>query len=174
MHIRAFSLSLFSVCAIAVAACGGGSSTSGKTPATGASSVPAAATITASQTKPTATSAAAPTKAAAVAPSAEAWCTLVIDINTRHGYMKDKRYLPAQQVSADTFKAIGEEGISRRDEILAITPPEIKDAMTAELDYFAASKANNFSATTPLGSFTPALQQQLVTFQTDQCGISFG
>lgn len=174
MHVRAFSFSLISLCAIAVAACGGGSSTSGKTPATGASSVPPAATITASQTKPTATSATVPTKAAAVAPSAEAWCALVIDINTRHGYMKDKHYLPANQVSADVFKAVSEEGISRRDELLAVTPAEIKDAVTAELDYLAASKANNFSATTPLGSFTAALQQQLVTFQKDQCGISFG
>jgi hypothetical protein len=173
MHLRAFSLRILSVCAMAVVACGGAGSTRTHTPAAGALSVQPGASTSASQTQPAATSAASPTKAAAVAPNAEAWCALVIDINTRYGYMKDKRYLPAQQVSPDTFKAIGEEGISRRDEILAITPPEIKDAMTAELDYFAASKANNFSATTPLDSFTPALQQQLVTFQTDQCGISF-
>ena len=110
---------------------------------------------------------------AATAASAAKWCAFVIDVNTRHGYMKNKRYVPAMSVNLQVQKAIAEEGIARRAQLLAVTPPEIRGAMTAELDYFVSIKANGWKPVSS-GAFTPAMQQQLVAFQQQKCGIRFG
>jgi hypothetical protein len=65
---------------------------------------------------------------------AAALCAIVIDINTRAGYMVDKTYMSS--ATMEMFKQVTLESLARRDEIMSVTPPEIRDAVAAELDYF--------------------------------------
>ena len=107
------------------------------------------------------------------AADAKAWCAAVIRINTKYGTMKNKRYVPTEQVSAKTWKAIVDAAVSNRKQLLAITPKEIKKAETDQLAWFARIKANHYSRATPLGSFTVAEVQQLTNFQRTKCGVKF-
>ena len=104
----------------------------------------------------------------------ETWCALVIDINTKHGRMRDKRYLPEEQVSASAWRALVDAVVAERDHLLAVTPSSIKDAETRGLDWFTRVKENEYARSTPLGSFTFADAQQLTDFQKSECGIRYG
>ncbi len=126
---------------------------------------------------------------AAVSPSAAsaggdaaAWCAIVIDINTRAGYMVDLTYM--NPPTPAMTKQVILEAIARRDEIMSLTPPEIRDAMAAELAYYQvlADWANqngwdalpmSTSAPPPPADFLAALGP-LSSFQMTQCGIKFG
>lgn len=107
------------------------------------------------------------------AASAGAWCALVIQLNTKYGTMKNKRYLPADKVPLSAWKAVIDAGLAGRSHLLAVTPGSIKKAMTDELAYFARVKANHYAQATPLGQFTVAEVTQLVNFQRKMCGITF-
>ena len=126
---------------------------------------------------------------AALSPSASsaggdaaAWCAIVIDINTRAGYMVDKAYINAP--TAAMTKQVVLEALARRDELLSITPLGIHAAMATLLAYYQAladwasqngwdALATSGSAPVPpdvlLGATAP-----LVIFQKTQCGIKFG
>ena len=103
----------------------------------------------------------------------QAWCALVIDINTKHGRMKDQRYLPEDQVPPNTWKALVDAVVADRDQLLAMTPSSIEEAESPGLDWFGRAQANQYKRSTPLGSFTLADREQLVDFQTTECGIRF-
>ena len=105
-------------------------------------------------------------------PSTKAWCALVIQINTRYGAMKNKRYLPAGQVPLKSQKAIVAAAVAQRARILAVTPIVIKKAMTDELTYYARLKARGYSNPASLAPFTIAEAGQLLTFQHTKCGIT--
>lgn len=108
------------------------------------------------------------TPTSAAQPSAAAWCAMVIDINTRGGTMINKNFVQDGVKDPVKAKAVAQESVNRRSEILAITPPEIKDAMAHELDYYAAALANPSAG---LGDLTPADLQALIDFQKTECGI---
>ena len=105
-------------------------------------------------------------------PSAKAWCALVIQINTRYGAMKNKHYLPGNQVSVKSQKAIISAAVAQRARILAVTPIVIKKAVTDELTYYARLKARGYSNPASLAPFTIAEAGQLLTFQHTKCGIT--
>ncbi len=105
--------------------------------------------------------------------NAAQWCALVIQINTKYGTMKNKRYLPTGKVPLSAWKAVIDAGLAARSRILAVTPKSIKKAMTDELTYFARIKANHYSLKTPLAPFTIAEVKQLGNFQRTKCGITF-
>ena len=102
------------------------------------------------------------------------WCALVIQINTKYGTMKNKRYLPTGKVPLSAWKAVIDAALAGRKKILVVTPASIKKAMTDELTYFAHVKANHYSLNTPLAPYTVAEAKQLGNFQRTQCGITFG
>jgi hypothetical protein len=104
----------------------------------------------------------------AAQPSAAAWCAMVIDINTRAGTMANKQYLESGLADPVKAKAAAQEAVKRRNELLAITPPEIKDAMTHELNYYVASLKNPSAG---MGDFTIADVRALSSFQKTKCGI---
>ena len=124
---------------------------------------------------------------AAVSPSgaaggdAAAWCAMVIDINTRAGYMVDQTYMspPTQAMT----KQVILEAILRRDEIMSLTPPEIRDAMAAELAYYQVlaewARQNGWDAlatstsASPLSADFLAALAPLTSFQETRCGIKF-
>jgi hypothetical protein len=56
------------------------------------------------------------------------WCAIVIEINTRHGYMVDKRY--ATTLEPDQMRAIMTEYVERFDEIRDAAPPELREPLT--------------------------------------------
>jgi hypothetical protein len=105
-------------------------------------------------------------------PSAKAWCAIVIKINTHYGAMKNKHYLPPNQVPVKSQKAIVSAGVAQRAQILAVTPPEIKKAMTDELTYYARLKARGYTNPASLTPFTIAEAGQLLNFQHIKCSIT--
>ena len=107
------------------------------------------------------------------AANAAQWCALVIQINTKYGTMKNKRFLPTAKVPLSAWKAIVDAAVTQRSQLLAVTPSEIKKAFTDELAWFARIKANHYSKTTPLGSFTVAEVGQITNFERTKCGIKF-
>lgn len=114
------------------------------------------------------TTSGSPAASGGTQPSAAAWCAIVIDINTRGGTMVNKNYIKSGLRDPVKAKAVAQEGVNRRSEILAITPPEIRDAMAHELDYYAAVLK---SPSAGLGDFTAADLQALISFQKTKCGI---
>ena len=105
--------------------------------------------------------------------NAAQWCALVIQINTKYGTMKNKRFLPVGKVPLKTWKALVNAAHAARSQLLAVTPASIKKAMTDELAWFDRIRANHYSKTTPLGSWTVAEICQITTFERTKCGISF-
>jgi hypothetical protein len=140
---------------------------------------PSAAPTTAPTTAATATSvpSAAPVAGGG---SAAAWCGFVIEINTKYGYMTNKNYSTTPP-SLDVQRQILTEALSRLDEWVAKTPPEIKDATAAEIAYFQRLKAyGDAHGWTDPAAFPPptaaevTLIGSLVPYQEKECGITFG
>jgi len=104
----------------------------------------------------------------------KAWCALVIQVNTKYGTMKNKRFLPTSKVSASAWKKVVDAGVAGRSRLLAVTPSSIKTAMTHELAWFARVKANHYSSATPLAPWTVAEVTQITNFERTKCGITFG
>jgi hypothetical protein len=172
--------------ALALAGCGASATpnpvASAASTAPGASVTTAAPSAAATPAPSTATTASSVPSAAPAAGggSAAAWCALVIDINTKYGYMTNKHY-SATPPSLDVQRQILTEGLSRVDEWVAKTPPEIKDATAAEIAYFQRAKAYGDAygwtnpATFPQPTAADAtLIGSLVPYQQKQCGITFG
>lgn len=113
---------------------------------------------------------------------AAALCAIVIDINTRAGYMVDLKFVG--KATPAMTKQVILEAVARKDEILSLTPPEIRAAMAAELAYYQvmADWANqnswealptSTSVPPPPAEFLAALAP-LKSFQETKCGIKFG
>lgn len=169
---------LAAIAIIAVSACSGAAP--GATTTAQATSV-VAPSAGAPSTSPAASLTPLPSTGPAQGASAEAWCALVIDINTRAGSMVDKTYVPP---TAATMKKVTLEALVRKDEILSVTPPEIHAAMAAELAYYQVladwanqngwdALATSASVPPPPADFLAALGP-LTSFQQTQCGIKFG
>lgn len=173
--------------AIVLALLVGGACSSSATPAPAASVAPATLAASAAAT---AAQSAAPSVAAtaSVAPTAPPvaggdvaqWCAFVIEINTKYGYMKDKAYSTTVP-SMDVWRQIITEALSRLDEWMAVTPPEIKDATAAEIAWFQAVKAYGDANGWPkdsmkypqLTSAQITLLTSLTPYQETKCGIKF-
>jgi hypothetical protein len=118
--------------------------------------------------------AAAMTRAAsspAGAANAAQWCALVIQINTKYGTMKNKRFLPFGKVPLSTWKALVNAAVAGTGQLVAAAPSEIKKAMIHEMAWFARIKANHYSKATPLGSWTVAEVGKITNFERTKCGI---
>jgi hypothetical protein len=108
------------------------------------------------------------------ATDAKAWCAYVIQVNTRLGTMKNKRFLPTASVTPSMWKKVVDAAVAGRSKFLAVTPSSIKTAATHEMAYFAHLKANHYSRTTPLAPWTVAEVTQITNFEKTKCGIKFG
>jgi hypothetical protein len=109
----------------------------------------------------------------ASAADTQAWCALVIKINTESGRMTDKTYLPERTVPPSSWKALVDAVVANTDDLLAVTPSEIKGAETRGLEWFARAKANHYDRSTPFGPFSSADREQVTDFQKTECGIRF-
>jgi hypothetical protein len=101
----------------------------------------------------------------------QAWCALVIKINTESGYMKDKTYVPDREISPRTWKAIVDANVAASAQLLAATPSSIKHAEARGLDWFAEVKANAYDRATPFGPFTSEDRGQIGDVERTNCGI---
>ena len=97
----------------------------------------------------------------------------MIQINTKYGTMKNKRFLPLAKVPPSAWKGLVDTAVAERSHLIAVAPSEIKKALTHELAWFARIKANHYSKATPLGSWTPAEVGQITNFERTKCGIKF-
>jgi hypothetical protein len=179
------SLAIFVTLALAA-----GCSTSA-TPNPAASTASAPAVASAATASPSAPPIATPSTAATASSvpnatpvagggNAAAWCAFVIEINTKYGYMTNKTY-SVNAPSFDVQRQLITEALSRVDEWVAKTPPEIKDATAAEILYFQQVKAygdaNGWTDPAKFPQMTPAEStaiSSLVPYQIQQCGIKFG
>ena len=100
------------------------------------------------------------------------WCAAVIKTNTRFGTMKNKHYIRSALNSPSVQKALVTYTVKHKAQILAITPAQIKTAMSHELTFYANLVANGFKRTTPLAPFSPADSKRLLDFQHAHCGIT--
>lgn len=100
-------------------------------------------------------------------------CALVIQINTKYGSMKNKRFLPLANLPPRAWKGLVDAAVAQRSHLIAVAPSGIKKALTDELGWFAHIKANHYSKTTPPGSWTNAEIGQITTFERAKCGIKF-
>ncbi len=107
------------------------------------------------------------------AANAAQWCALVIQINTKYGTMKNKRFLPIGKLPLSTWKALVNAAVAGRRQLIALAPSEIKKAVTDELAWFALIKANHYSKATPLGPWTLAEVGRITNFERTKCGIKF-
>jgi hypothetical protein len=171
------TLGLLVVCAACTAAAPTGD-TSSTSPA-------AAAPTAAATSEPSASGTAAPASPTAQAGGgggdAAALCALIIDINTRGGYMVNKQFIDSP--TTEQVKAITLESVARKDEIISLTPPELRAGMVAELAYLQSLAdwavvhgwdATDTSADAPtLPPDFLANLEALNTFQKTTCGITF-
>jgi hypothetical protein len=103
----------------------------------------------------------------------KSWCAAVIRANTNAGTMKNKRFLPVDQVPASAWKKVVDLAVAQGDRFIALAPSEIKTAVTHEVAWFKRLKANHYSRNTPLGSLTLAEVKQITNFEKTKCGIKF-
>ncbi len=178
--VAASLLVALTACTSSVTSSGPPSTAPGAASQTAASPTALAASVPASSVAPSL--AAVSPSAASAGGDAAAWCAIVIDINSRAGYIVDKTYV--NPPTAAMTKQVILEALARKDEILSVTPPAIHKAMAAELAYYQtladwASKngwdalATSTSAPVPPADFLAAMGP-LVSFQETQCGIKFG
>jgi hypothetical protein len=100
-------------------------------------------------------------------------CALVIQINTKYGAMKNKRFIPISKVTPSVWKAVVDAAVRERSHLLAVSPSDIKKAVTHELAWFAHIKANHYAKSTPLAPLTIAEAGQITNFERTKCGIKF-
>jgi len=119
---------------------------------------------------PPATGAASPTPAAS-----GDYCAELIRVNTENGTMVAKNQISVDKWTPAQVKAIVDFTVAHSAEILAISPQEIKAAMTVDLQWWQAVKDANYNmsaAKVPPG-FSDAVAQ-ISTYQHNVCGINFG
>jgi hypothetical protein len=97
------------------------------------------------------------------------WCALVIKINTKAGYMKNRHY---GRLTPQIFKAVIVAGKGYGARLVAAAPPPIKTATKHEVAWLAKAKANGYDPATPGGAFTAADARALIAFQHAHCGIT--
>jgi hypothetical protein len=169
--------------AVALAGCGAAATPNPAASSSPGASVESAAPSTPPTPAPSAAATATPVASAtpvAGGGTAAAWCGFVIEINTKYGYMTNKNY-SAKPPSIDVQRQIVTEALSRLDEWVAKSPPEIKDATAAEVAYFQRLKAyGDAHGWTDAAAFPPptaaegGLLASLVSYQEKECGITFG
>ena len=103
----------------------------------------------------------------------KSWCAAVIRANTNAGTMKNKRFLPVDQVPAATWKKVVDLAVAQGDRFIALAPNEIRTAVKHEIAWFKRIKANHYSRNTPLAPWTLAEIKQITNFERTKCGIRF-
>jgi hypothetical protein len=109
----------------------------------------------------------------AAAGSARDWCNAVIQVNTKYGTMKNKRFVPISKVPLSAWKKVVDAAVAGRNHYLALAPSSIKTAVKHQLSWFANVKANHYSSKTPLAPMTIADVKKITEFERTKCGIKF-
>lgn len=160
------ALAIAAVVAVAVACSSGGPAPATTSPPAG---VPG----------PTATGTVAPPTSALGGQGGEAaaFCAILIDEATKIGYLVNGVLVASPSVAM--FQQLIEVGIARKDEVLAVTPPEIRDTMVAEFIWYesiaAFAAAHGWDAVGTSGPTPPpaymAGAAALTAFEETKCGI---
>lgn len=103
----------------------------------------------------------------------KAWCAAVIQVNTKYGTMKNKRFLPPGQVPLNAWKKVIDATLARRAQYVALAPAAIKTAVKHQVAWFAKVKANHYLLTTSPAPMTIADVHQIADFEKTKCGITF-
>jgi hypothetical protein len=99
-------------------------------------------------------------------------CALMIRINTAHGMIKNKHFVPYMTLPPSQWKGLVDDSVAARSRLIALAPAEIKKAVTDEVGWFARVKANHYSKTTPFGSWTGPEINLINSYESTKCGIS--
>lgn len=128
---------------------------------------------------PTATATVAPPTTAVGGQGGDAadFCAILIDEATRIGYLVNGVLVASPSVAM--FQQLIEVGIARKDEVLAVTPPEIRDTIVAEFTWYesiaAFAAAHGWESVGTSGPTPPpaylAGAAALTTFEETKCGI---
>lgn len=118
--------------------------------------------------------------AASVAPAgartadAKGWCNAVIQVNTKYGTMKNKRFLLPGRFPQSAWKRVVDATLADRSRFIALAPPSIKTAVKHQMAWLAKVKRNNYAFDTPLAPLTVADLNTITSFEKTTCGIRFG
>lgn len=109
---------------------------------------------------------------------AAAFCAILIDEGTKTGYLVNGVMVTSPSMAM--FEQLISVSIARKDEVLAVTPPEIRDTMLAQFAYYesiaAYAAANGWEAVATTGGPTPppaflAGTAALTAFEEAKCGV---
>jgi hypothetical protein len=106
-----------------------------------------------------------------------AWCAIIVEINTRHGYMVERRYKAT--LEPDQMRAIMTDYVERFDEIRNVAPPDLREPMAA-IDALSRRALREGEATgwNPPPSLRPSPDENValgawLEAQERLCGITF-
>jgi hypothetical protein len=119
------------------------------------------------------TTAASPTAAASPTGGGKDYCSVVIEVNTQVGTMVNKRFKPTTEWTGDQIRALVDWTLSNRDEFLALTPPQLKQAVQVELQWDQSIKDHNYSLSAPAPPGTVEAFHKIGQYQTAVCGIQY-
>ncbi len=121
---------------------------------------------------PAATAAASPTPATGIG---DDYCSVVIKVNTDVGTMVNKTFISTDKWSRAQVTALVDFTLGHRTEFLNITPPELKLAVEAELQWMQAIKDAGYDLYAPNApAGTAEAMGKITNYQITKCGISYG
>jgi hypothetical protein len=119
----------------------------------------------------TTTSAAPPTAATGIG---DDYCSVVIKVNTDAGTMINKTFVPSTNWSRAQVAVLVDWTLGHRIEFLNITPPELKQAVEAEMLWMQAIKEAGYDLAAKAPAGTAEAMGKITNYNLTQCGISYG
>lgn len=101
------------------------------------------------------------------------WCAAVIQVNTKYGTMRNKRYFLPSQVSPSAWKHVVDATLAGRRRYISLAPNSIKTAVKHQVAWYVKVRAHHYSRSTPYSPLTFADIKNLTNFQVTECGITF-
>ena len=102
------------------------------------------------------------------------YCSTVIKVNNDAGTMRGKTFVPTDQWSRAQVAILVDWTLGHRTEFLNITPPELKQAVEAEIQWMQAIKAAGYDLAAQGPAGTADAMGKITNYQLTQCGISYG
>jgi hypothetical protein len=109
----------------------------------------------------------------ASAGNAKRWCAAVIQVNTKYGTMRHKRYFLPSQVSPSAWRHVVEATLAGRRRYISLAPSSIKTAVKHQVAWYVKVRATTTRGRTPYSPLTFADIRDLTNFQVTECGITF-
>lgn len=100
------------------------------------------------------------------------YCGVVIAENTKWGTLKDGKFSSMGAWTPAQLHGLIGDALAGRDQFIALAPPEIRDAVRMEMDFFQAVADNGYRvAGTPIPAGFPQAAIAITDYQHQHCGL---